>query len=113
MHTIFKYFTDQREYYKVEINVSPPQESHEIGSRVTFNCTATPSSQIYQNFTFPLSYRWYFPDRGSSYSSSTNTFTIGSYEQSSGNVYCLINRGSSNPLLGQGRLTFNVKGNYK
>ena len=103
----------EREYYQVEIHVSPPQESHEIGSQVTFNCTATPLSQIYQNFTFPLSYRWYFSDlRRSSYSSSTNTLTItiGFYEQSSGNGYCYIYQRSGNILLGQGRQTFNIKG---
>ena len=93
------------------IHVSPAQESHRIGSRVTLNCTATPSPQTYENLIFPLTFRWYFPDRGSSYSRSASilTTTIVSYDQSLGNSYCLIYR--RNSLLGKARTTFNVKGN--
>ena len=91
---------------------SPSQESHEIGSQVTLNCTATPSPQMHHNFTFPLRYRWYFPDRGSSYSSNTNmlAITVASYEQSYGNCYCLIYSRNSNVLLGQGRTILNIEG---
>jgi hypothetical protein len=101
----------ERKYYQVEIRVSPLHDNHEIGSRVTFTCTATPMPQIHRNF--PLRYRWYFIDRGSSYSSSTNTLTItmSSHEQSFGNYYCLIYSRNSNLLLGQGRKTLNTKGN--
>ena len=94
----------------MEIQISPPQESYEIGSQLTINCTATPSPGIYQNFTFPLIYRWYYPGRGLS-SSSTNTwtYTITSREQS-GNYYCLIYSSNSNNLLGQRRITLNLEG---
>ena len=99
-------FLTEREYYQVEIQVSPPQE---IESRVTFKCTAMP--QIYQNFTLPLRYQWYFPDRGSSYSRSTNTqtYTITSSEQT-GNYYCLVYSRNSNNLLGQRRTKLNIEG---
>ena len=108
MHT-----STEREHYQVKIQVSPPQESYEIGSQVAFSCTATPSSQIHQNSAFPLRYRWYLPDRGSSYSSSTNTLTINTYDQSFGSYYCLIYSRNSNLLLGQGRTTLNIKGVFK
>ena len=106
MHT-----STEREYYPVKIHISPPQERYEIGSQVTFSCTAT-SSSIYPNSGFPLRYRWYLPDRGSSYSSSTNTLTINSYDQSFGSYYCLIYSRNSNHFLGQGRTTLNIKGIY-
>ena len=104
--------SERSEYYKVAVHVSPAQESHEIGSRVTLNCTATPSPQTYENLIFPLTYRWYFPDRGSSYSSGTSilTTTIEPYDQNLGSYYCLIYR--SNHLLGKGKATLNIKGKF-
>jgi hypothetical protein len=103
------YTSIEREYYKVEIHVSPPQESYEIGSQVTLSCLVTPSSQ---NPAFPLRYQWYFPDSGSSYSTSINplTVTINSYDQSFGSYYCLIYSRNSNLFLGQGRTTLNING---
>ena len=94
----------------MEIQISPPQKSYEIGSQLTINCTATPSPGIYQNFTFPLVYRWYYPGRALS-SSSTNTwiYTISSREQS-GNYYCLIYNSDSYNLLGQQRIKLNIEG---
>ena len=99
----------ERENYQVEIQISPSQESYEIGSQLTINCTATPSPGIYQNFKFPLVYQWYYPDRRS-YPSSTNTwtYTISSREQS-GNYYWLIYSSNSNNLLGQPRITLNLE----
>ena len=90
------------------LHVSPAQESYEIGSIVTLTCTATPPPQKYENFTFPLTYQWYSADRGSFSSGSTVTITIASYEQSFGDIYCLIYR--SGLLLGKGRITLKIKG---
>jgi hypothetical protein len=102
---------DHREYYKVEIHALPTQEGYEIGSEVILNCTATPSPQTYENFTFPLRYQWYFPGGRSSYysSSSTTTITINSNEQI---CYCLIYRNIGGLLLGQGRKTITTKSNF-
>jgi hypothetical protein len=104
---------DHREYYKVEIHAIPAQEGYEIGSEVILNCTATPSPQTYENFTFPLRYQWYFPDGRSSYSSSSSTITItiDSKEQLVRNYYCLIYRNIGGLLLGQGRKTITTKSN--
>ena len=103
-----------REYYKVKIHISPTQESYEVGSLLTFNCTVTPSPQNYENFTFPLRYLWSFPDRRSSYSStsSTTTITINPYETSFGDCYCLIYRYSTSGLfLGRERISITTKSN--
>ena len=97
-------FSDQGEYYEVAIHVSPTQESYEIGSWITLNCTATPSLQPHDNFIFPVTYRWYSADRG--YISSHST--IATYEQDSIDYYCLVHHGGR--LLGKKRTTLNIKG---
>ena len=103
---------DQREYYEVAIHASPIQKSHAIGSVVTLNCTITPSPQNYENFTFPLTYRWYFPDRTSSYYGSTPAITVASAASEQSFGYCLIYRYSaSGLLLGQERTVLITKGN--
>ena len=97
----------------MEIHISPAQESYEIGSRVTLNCTATPSSQNYENFTFPLRYQWYLSGWLSYFTtSSTRTITVASYGQGIENYYCLIYQYhyGSDLLLAQGRTTITTKG---
>ena len=107
VHTLSLVILTERTYYQVEIHVPPPHDNYEIGSQVIFNCTATPMPPIHRNY--PLRYRWYFIDRGSSYSSSTNTLeiTIYPYDLNFGS-YCLIY--SNNLLLGQRRTTLSIKG---
>ena len=100
--------TDQGEYYKVEIHVSPSQESLETGSRVTLNCTVTPSSQTQDNFIFPVTYQWYSTDRGYISWNSIVTTTIVPYERDLTDYYCLVYRDSR--LLGRRRTTLKIKG---
>ena len=100
--------TEQGEYYTVEIRVSPFQESHEIGSQVTLNCTVTASPQARDNFVFPVTYQWHSADRGYFSSYSIGTTTIVPYEQDSTDYYCMVYRGGR--LLGRRRTTLNIKG---
>ena len=97
-------FSDQEEYYKVSVHVSPAQKGYEVGSQITLNCTATPSPQAYDNFLFPVMYHWYSADRG--YISSRSV--IYPYEQDLTDYYCLVYRGGR--LLGRERKTLNIKG---
>ena len=93
----------------MEIHASPAQESYEIGSQVTLNCTVTPSPLNSEDFTFPVIYRWYSADRGSFFSRSYSIrITIAPSEQDSLDYNCLIFRGGH--LLGKGRITLNIKG---
>ena len=111
---LVKIITDQRKYYHVEIHVSPAKESHEIGSQVTLNCTATPSPQKFGNFTLPWTYyRWYSTGRGRLPFAFDNsvTITIVTYKHSVEEYFCLIYRYSNGPVLGTGRTTIIAEGN--
>ena len=91
----------------MEIHASPAQESYEIGSQVTLNCTVTPSPLNSEDFIFPATYRWYSADRWSYFSRSIQ-ITIAPSEQDSIEYYCLIFLGGR--LLGKGGITLNIKG---
>ena len=84
----------------MSVRVSPAQESYEVGSQITLNCTATPSPQAYDNILFPVTYRRHSADGG--YTS------IAPYKQDSTDYYCLAYRGGR--LLGREKITLNIKG---
>lgn len=105
------YTLDQREYFQIKIDVSPTQESHEIGSHVALNCGVAYSPQKYENFTFPLTYRWYSPDVLIPFFlryHKIQRITISSYQQSLIDYYCFIYH--RDLLLGVGKTTLSVKG---
>ena len=88
--------------------MTPEQETYDIGSRVTLNCTATPSPHKYRNYDFPVSYRW----NGSQITPSNASYTtiIVVSLSNSEDHYCSIYR--KDLLIGTGLTTLHVKSKY-
>ena len=100
--------TERNQHYHINIYASPERESYDIGSRVSLNCTATPSPHKYRNYDFPLTYYWYDLNGGHwTTSSSHTTFTVQLQYGSIDHVYCSIYRNGL--LLGSGQKTLHVR----
>ena len=104
------------EHHRVIVQQLPLQESYEIGSQVTFECTAPRSLKNFVNILPQFYYQWFSTVRGGNFYSSTGsataTITIPTHHPSSANYYCQIYRYRNGQLLGTGKTTLKVRGIY-
>ena len=102
-------FVDQElQHHFVTIHVLPVRESYDIGSRVTFNCTITPTPTDNEGMPLSIAYNWYSVPSFVSSSVERNTLTVTLQHYYPDTYYC---RASHNGrLLGIQKTTLKLKG---